>query len=81
MYGGRWKPLIYLLRRSLFTDVIVACNEKLECFCRNDGIKKAEGEIHIEIWDLSADKTVQTKKQHISLEGGIGATGEKIFIL
>jgi len=40
--GGRWKPLHYWLKKSLFTDVLIACGveskltNSLWCYVRND---------------------------------------------
>ena len=34
--GGRWKPLHYLYRRSLFADVMAACGIGGWCYVKND---------------------------------------------
>ena len=34
--GGRWKPLHYLLRASIFTDVAATCGKGGVCYVRND---------------------------------------------
>ncbi len=34
--GGRWKPLHYVLRRTLFTDIICQCAADGTCYIRND---------------------------------------------
>ncbi|CAE7407283.1 MANBA [Symbiodinium natans] len=34
--GGRWKPLHYLFRRSLFADVMATCGLDGQCYVKND---------------------------------------------
>jgi len=34
--GGRWKPLHYLLKKSLFTDLTATCGEQTLCYIKND---------------------------------------------
>ncbi|CAJ1426374.1 unnamed protein product, partial [Effrenium voratum] len=41
--GGRWKPLHYLYRRSIFADVMVACGADGQCYVKNDGPTAFEG--------------------------------------
>jgi hypothetical protein len=35
--GGRWKPLHYFYRSSIFTDVSATCGKAGVCYVRNDG--------------------------------------------
>jgi len=39
--GGRWKPLQYWLRKSIFADVMVTCGAMGQCFVRNDGAARS----------------------------------------
>lgn len=48
--GSRWKPLMHVLRNSLFTDLITTCGEKGKCYARNDGLLMFNGTIVIEKW-------------------------------
>jgi hypothetical protein len=41
--GGRWKPLQYLYRRSLFSDVMATCGKGGSCFVRNDDYREFDG--------------------------------------
>jgi beta-mannosidase len=41
--GGRWKPLMYWLRSTLFADVIVAGGDDGRVYVRNDGTAAAGG--------------------------------------
>jgi beta-mannosidase len=58
--GGRWKPLMYLLRQSLFNDFIVACGEGGECYARSDGQRRVEVHVRAEAWKLSQVEPVVT---------------------
>jgi beta-mannosidase len=58
--GGRWKPLMYLLRQSLFNDFIVACGEGGECYARSDGQKQVEVQVRAEAWKLSQVEPLAT---------------------
>lgn len=57
--GGRWKPLMYLLQRSLFRDVIVACGQDDLCYARNDGLSSASVLIWLEAWDLEKPQALR----------------------
>jgi hypothetical protein len=74
--GGRWKPLAYVLMRSLFRDIIVSCNAVGQCFCRNDGIQNVSVSVHITFWDLFLDEKEKTIRRNIFLEGGFSDTGK-----
>jgi len=64
--GGRWKPLMYLLRRSLFRNVFATCGQSGRCYIRNDGTDLFVGTVHVESWDFSG--VVRTVfRNHISL--------------
>lgn len=69
--GGRWKPLMYLLRRSLYRDVIATCGEGGLCYCRNDGNDFA-GTIIIERYDFINNSVIPMQEKHIQLKGGGG---------
>ena len=79
--GGRWKPFMYLLKRVLFTDLIVTCSGSGDCFCRNDGIDPFHGVISIDVWDLVKDKLVDSNEKEVFLEGGKAAVGKLLKFL
>lgn len=62
--GSRWKPLIYVLRNSLFTEIIATCGEKGICYARNDGRFVFNGTVTIEKWyfdgslEILANRTI-----------------------
>jgi hypothetical protein len=55
--GGRWTPIMYLLKSALYHDVFASCglmsSNAYACFCRNDGIKPFHGTLLIESLNLS----------------------------
>lgn len=58
--GGRWKPLMYLLKRSLFQDVFASCGVGKDgslgrCFIRNSGQEKIIGTVVANLWFFSGD--------------------------
>lgn len=57
--GGRWKPLMYLLRRHLFRDVIVSCGQDDVCFARNDGYNSTDLLVNMEAWELGGDEPLR----------------------
>jgi hypothetical protein len=73
--GGRWKPLMYLLKRSLFRDVFATCGvggssdeENLgRCFIRNNGNAKFTGRVILNTWFFSGDFH-STHSFHFALE-------------
>lgn len=71
--GGRWKPLLYLLKRHLYQDVIVACGhgkDQHECYVRNDGWRHVSVQLHMEAWDLTRAEPVETAALHFDLPAG-----------
>ena len=74
--GGRWKPLMHILRRSLFQDVIAACGADGNCFVRNDGVRSFQGRVLVERWGLAkGGGNTTVVKWDVSLGGGCGAVG------
>ena len=61
-YGfGRWKPLMYLLRQSLFRDVAVACGEGGACYVRNDAPNAMlVARVRAQVWSLNQTEPMAT---------------------
>ncbi len=59
LVGGRWKPLMYLLRQSLFRDVFAACGKDDRCYIRNDGVHPVDASIWLEAWNLRESKATR----------------------
>ncbi|CAE7551663.1 MANBA [Symbiodinium sp. CCMP2592] len=41
--GGRWKPLHYLFRRSVFSDIMATCGLAGQCYVKNDSPRPFQG--------------------------------------
>lgn len=67
--GGRWKPLYYILKRSLFQNVIAACGGGGLCYCRSDGMSFI-GHVSIQLYDISKSLLIHSEDKEIRLEEG-----------
>lgn len=67
--GGRWKPIMYVLRRTTFQDVTVACGDGGLCYAINDALHPQTLTIWVEAWSLSAATALTKAKQTIALPG------------
>ena len=74
--GGRWKPIMHLLRQSLFRAIFVACGRDGKCYCRNDGLMGFRGEVVIETWSSLSGAIIDYQSLEVSLEGGLSRIGE-----
>lgn len=64
--GGRWKPVMHLLKQSLFQDVFATCGQRGECYVRNDSSESLSlVSVQLEIYDLASGE--QTKKSTVTL--------------
>jgi hypothetical protein len=71
--GGRWKPLQYWYKTSLFADVMASCGDGGLCYVRNDAPKPFQGQLtlrSIAFADASVDVNL---KVPLSLPAGAGA--------
>jgi len=77
--GGRWKPIHYLLRRSLFANVIATCGSAGQlprfatCYVRNDGATPFHGSVQISAVELSTGKSTRLLTFDARLPAGPGA--------
>lgn len=60
--GGRWKPLMHLLRRVLFQDVMAACGKDGKCFIRNDGMEEFKGHVKVESWSKNSVENLLSRE-------------------
>jgi len=74
--GGRWKPLHYLLRRSIYADVMATCGsqEPAQCFVKNDGIMAVDINVQISVVQFSTGKITSVTSSMMSLAAGAGTT-------
>ena len=73
--GGRWKPLMHLMRNSLFRDVFAACGRGNHCFVRNDGMDPVDVVVTLEAWNITSRPWFSTFEVQFSLKGGVSDTG------
>jgi Beta-galactosidase/beta-glucuronidase len=73
--GGRWKPLMHLLKRSLFRDVFASCgmgcNDEYnlgKCFVRNNGNVQFTGMVIANVWFFSGELHSRQSFHFTSLE-------------
>jgi hypothetical protein len=74
LVGGRWKPLMYLLRQSLFRDVFAACGKDDRCYIRNNGVRQVDASVWLEAWNLSESKPTVAMDHRFRLGGGCHST-------
>jgi hypothetical protein len=91
--GGRWTPLMYLLKSALYRDVFASCGllsaNIYACFCRNDGIKPFRGTLLIESLNFSTGlaSTISNRQVNVKDIGAlrrpstIGYTASILFYL
>lgn len=64
--GGRWKPVMHLLKQALFQDVFATCGQRGECYIRNDSSESLSlVSIQLEIYDLASGE--QTRESIVTL--------------
>lgn len=61
--GGRWKPLMYLLKQTLFRDLMVACGsyDGSLCYVRNDAMVASNVRVRAEAWNLNNSTALKSK--------------------
>lgn len=72
--GGRWKPLHYLLKASIYADVMSSCGKGGQCYVRNDGVAAFKGTVTVTALFLNNASTAVLQRQSVSLPGGSGAS-------
>ena len=73
--GGRWKPLHYLLKRSLYTDVMATCGNSSAgtCFVKNDRPGQAfDGVVTLQALELATGGLATVHSEDVSLSAGPG---------
>ena len=74
--GGRWRPLQYMFKQSLYADVMATCGEGGECYVKNDGFVAAKGSVVVTEVALGGKAgTAKTQTVPIDLPAGPGAMG------
>ncbi len=70
-YGGRWKPHHYWYAKSLFRDVVAACDRTGRCYVRNDRSHRSfTGAVTIDSVDLATGRAARLVTKHVALAAG-----------
>lgn len=73
--GGRWKPLHYWYRSSIFADVMATCGKDGVCYVRNDAAGRAfDGAVRVQSVNIATGKSDWDKTfDNVKLAAGPGA--------
>lgn len=72
--GGRWKPLHYFLKSSVFADVIATCGTNANCYVKNDTPMPFSGVVTLNVVHLTTGQTKTLQTAKVTLEAGAGIT-------
>jgi len=76
--GGRWKPLQYWYRKTIYSDVMAACSAS-ECYVNNDSPYPFVGSVEFTSVDFKTGKATTLISQQLDMPAGLGAN--KFFTL
>lgn len=68
--GGRWKPLHYVLRASIFADQLLVCNIAGACFVANDSPFAFKGTATIQLVNMMNSTRTPVQTRTLDLDGG-----------
>ena len=71
--GGRWKPLQYWYRASIYADVMASCGAG-QCYLKNDHPTPFSGTVTITSVDFATGKNTTLVSKKVSLAAGAGVT-------
>jgi len=72
--GGRWKPLQYWFRKSLYADVFATCDStKGLCYVKNDAPRPFVGQLLLNVTSFATGEMSTIVSQNVSLAAGAGA--------
>jgi beta-galactosidase/beta-glucuronidase len=70
-YGGRWKPHHYWYAKSLFRDVVAACDRTGRCYVRNDRSHRPfAGTVTIDSVDVATGRAARLLTRRVTLAPG-----------
>ena len=72
--GGRWKPIHYALRATVFADQMASCNALGACFVKNDAPIPFNGTVDMRIINAMTGKTVAMSPHLVFMGAGAGVT-------
>eukprot|EP00041_Stephanoeca_diplocostata_P032285 m.1031147 g.1031147 ORF g.1031147 m.1031147 type:complete len:1000 (-) comp24121_c0_seq1:1760-4759(-) len=72
--GGRWKPLQFMYKQSIFADVMATCGGDGTCYVKNDAITPFVGTVQIEALNFASGAKRTLVSKQVSLAAGAGVT-------
>lgn len=73
--GGRWKPLQYFYKRSIYADVMATCGAAGKCFVKNDRAGASfNGAVMLASFEFATGKSVPLHTETVKLGSGAGVT-------
>jgi len=71
--GGRWKPLHYWLKKSIYTDVTASCGVNGVCFIRNDlPARTFTGEVTVNSVEFATGNIKKLTSKKVDMAAGPG---------
>lgn len=71
--GGRWKPLQYMFKQSIFADVMATCAGSGLCYLKNDAPRPFVGRVTLNITEFATGKVDTVLETDVQLGAGAGA--------
>ncbi|EDQ89184.1 uncharacterized protein MONBRDRAFT_8157 [Monosiga brevicollis MX1] len=72
--GGRWKPLHYFMKKSVYADVMATCGTNGTCYVKNDSPSAFSGRVVVESLALADGSSTVLFNQTVSMATGAGIT-------
>jgi len=72
--GGRWKPLHYFMKASVYADVMSTCGVGGACYVKNDGITSFAGTLTITAIDTVTGTGTVMSQRKLNMAAGAGIT-------
>lgn len=70
--GGRWKPLQYWYKQSIYADVMATCGTGGACYVKNDGTTPFKGTVNITAVNFATGAVREMKAMEVSMAAGAG---------
>ena len=71
--GGRWKPLQYFFRRSIYADQMATCNALGACYVKNDGPVAINLTVHVTLFNVMTGASEVVASHDQPMNAGAGA--------
>jgi beta-mannosidase len=76
--GGRWKPLQYWYKKTIYADVMSTCGDNgaggMVCYVKNDSPQPFEGTVDVSLVTFATGATKSIQKLTLNMPAGAGTT-------